>query len=245
MLWKTYAEFWELKLSDKGVLQMLYILDTADLEAIKHCSEFYPLSGVTTNPSIISKENTDFWQLVKDIRAIIGEDKILMVQTVQKEASKMVEEAKLLKKELGGEFYVKIPIGEEGLKATMELKKLGVGVLMTAIFTPTQALIAATAGASFVAPYVNRLDNIIADGCEVVAQIVEQFENYGMDCKVLAASFKNAEQVHKCAMYGCHAVTVSADILKNIISHPMTDAALEGFEKDWKNAYGDKTILDF
>lgn len=224
---------------------MIYILDTADIEAIKHCNEFYPLAGVTTNPSIISKENTEFWKLVKEIRSIIGEEKMLHVQTVQTKADKIVEEAKLLKKELGGELFVKIPIGEEGLKATMELKKLGIGVTMTAIFTPAQALIAAKAGASFVAPYVNRLDNIIGDGTEVVAQIVELLENYDLDCKVLAASFKNAEQVHKCALYGCHSVTVSADIMKTLISHPMTDAAIDGFEKDWKRVYGDKTILDF
>ena len=224
---------------------MIYILDTADLNAIKHCNEFYPLAGVTTNPSIISKENTDFWKLLKDIRAIIGEDKMLHVQTVQTEASKMVEEAKLLKSTLGGDFYVKVPIGEEGLKATMELKKLGIGVTMTAIFTPAQALMAAKAGASFVAPYVNRLDNILGDGTEVVAQIVEELEIHELDCKVLAASFKNAEQVHKCALAGCHSVTVTDDIMKNLISHPMTDAAIVGFEKDWKKAYGDKTILDF
>lgn len=224
---------------------MIYILDTADIEAIKHCNEFYPLAGVTTNPSIISKENTDFWKLVKKIRNIIGEEKMLHVQTVQTKADKIVEEAKLMKKELGGELFVKIPIGEEGLKATKELKKLGIGVTMTAIFTPAQALIAAKAGASFVAPYVNRLDNIIGDGTEVVAQIVELFDNYNLDCKVLAASFKNAEQVHKCALYGCHSVTVSADIMKTLISHPMTDAAIVGFEKDWKRVYGDKTILDF
>lgn len=224
---------------------MIYILDTADIEAIKHCNEFYPLAGVTTNPSIISKENTDFWKLVKEIRSIIGEEKMLHVQTVQTKADKIVEEAKLMKKELGGELFVKIPIGEEGLKATMELKKLGIGVTMTAIFTPAQALIAAKAGASFVAPYVNRLDNIIGDGTEVVAQIVELLENYDLDCKVLAASFKNAEQVHKCALYGCHSVTVSADIMKTLISHPMTDAAINGFDKDWKRVYGDKTILDF
>lgn len=224
---------------------MIYILDTADLTAIKHCNEFYPLAGVTTNPSIISKENTEFWGLVKEIRSIIGKDKMLHVQTVQTEASKMVEEAKLLKKELGGDFYVKIPIGEEGLKATKELKKLGIGVTMTAIFTPAQALMAAKAGASFVAPYVNRLDNILGDGTDVVAQIVEQLEIYGLDCKVLAASFKNAEQVHKCALAGCHSVTVTADVLKALITHPMTDAAIEGFEKDWNKAFGDKTILDF
>lgn len=224
---------------------MLYILDTADLNAIRHCNEFYPLAGVTTNPSIIAEEKADFWSLVKEIRGIIGDDKMLHVQTTQKTAKKIVEEAKLLKDTLRGEFYVKIPIGEEGLKATMMLKKLGIGVTVTAIFTPAQALLAAMAGASFVAPYVNRLDNILGDGTEVVAEIVKQFELYGLDCKVLAASFKNAEQVHRCASSGCHSVTVTEEILKTIVSHPMTDAAIQGFETEWASVYGDKTILDF
>jgi fructose-6-phosphate aldolase 2 len=224
---------------------MIYVLDTADLNAIKHCNEFYPLAGVTTNPSIIAKEKRDFWEIIKDIRNIIGPDKLLFAQTVQTEASKIVEEAVLMNEKSGGEFCVKIPICEEGLKATMELKKRCVKVLMTAIFTPAQALIAAKAGADYVAPYVNRLDNIIGDGCEVVAQIVEQFAIYDLPCQVLAASFKNAEQVHKCALAGCQCVTVTDDVLKAVITHPMTDAAIAGFEKDWKNVYGDKTILDF
>ncbi len=223
---------------------MLYILDTADLSAIKHCNEFYPLAGVTTNPSIIAEGKTDFWSQLESIRSIIGPDKMLHVQTVQKEASKMVEEAKLIKERIGGEIYIKIPICEEGLKATKELKKLGIGVTMTAIFTPQQALIAAMAGASFTAPYVNRLDNILGDGSEVAAQIVNLFNIYNLDCKVLVASFKNAEQVHKCALAGCDIVTVSDKILKALIDHPMTDAAVEGFEKDWKSVYGERTILD-
>ena len=224
---------------------MIYILDTADLAAIKHCNEFYPLSGVTTNPSIIAKEKGDFWQILKEIRGVIGNDKMLHVQTVQTTAKKMVEEAKLIKEKIGGDIYIKIPIGEEGLKAVPMITNLGIGVTMTAIFTPAQALMAAKAGADFVAPYVNRLDNILGDGTNVVAEIVQQFEIYGLDCKVLAASFKNAEQVHRCALCGCHSVTVSADVLKSLITHPMTDAAVEGFERDWKGVYGDKTILDF
>lgn len=224
---------------------MLYILDTADIEDIRHCNEFYPLAGVTTNPTIISREHADFWNLVKEIREIIGDDKMLHVQTTQKTAEGIIEEAKLLKEELGGVFYVKIPICEEGLKATMALKKMGIGVTMTAIFTPAQALIAAKAGADFVAPYVNRLDNIIADGCEVVKEIVRQLEIYNLNCKVLAASFRTAEQVHKCASAGCHSVTVSAKILKSLILNPMTDVAVRAFERDWEEAYGDKTILEF
>lgn len=224
---------------------MLFILDTADIEAIRHCNEFYPIAGVTTNPTIASKERKEFWGLVKGIREVIGDEKMLHIQTVQKTADKMIEEALLLKKEVGGNFYVKIPICEEGLKATKELKKLGVGVTITAIFTAPQALIAAKAGADFVAPYVNRLDNIIGDGTDVVSQIVEQLDHYKIDCKVLAASFRNAEQVHKCATYGCHSVTVTPKILNTIITHPMTDNALLDFEKDWKSVYGEKTILDF
>lgn len=223
---------------------MEYILDTADLAAIKHCNEFYPLSGVTTNPSIIAKENTDFWALVKNIRDIIGPDKLFFAQTVQTEASKIVEEACLMNEKSGGEFCVKIPICEEGLKATMELKKRGVKVLMTAIFTPAQALIAAKAGADYVAPYVNRLDNISADGVQVVADIVHMFDTFGLDCEVLAASFKNTMQLHNVALVGGHSATISLDILKAAISHPMTDAAIAGFEKDWKNVYGDKSVAD-
>ena len=224
---------------------MLYILDTANLSEIKYCNEYYPVSGVTTNPSIISKENTDFWKLVKEIRNIIGEDKMLHVQTIQKTAEKIVEEAKLLRDKIGGNFYAKIPISEEGLKATKMLKDLGFNVTMTAIFTPVQALIAAKAGADFVAPYVNRLDNIIGDGTDVVKQIVEEFKNYDIKCKVLAASFKNAEQVHQCAMAGCDSVTISPSLIKTVITHPMTDKAIFDFDKDWESVYGDKTILDF
>ena len=210
---------------------MEYILDTADIKAIKHCNEFYPLSGVTTNPSIIAKENRNFWDIVKEIRDIIGPDKTFFAQTVQKTADKIVEEAVLMNEKSGGDFCVKIPICEEGLKATMELKKLGIKVLMTAIFTPAQALIAAKAGADYVAPYVNRLDNIIGDGCEVVAQIVEQFAIYDLPCKVLAASFKNAEQVHKCALSGCQCVTVTDTLQDTHTDSPVSASRSEPYEK--------------
>ncbi len=223
---------------------MKYILDTANLEDIKHANEFYPICGVTTNPSLVAKEKKDFLELIKTIRSIIGEEKMLHVQTTATKAEDMVKEAKMLKETVGGEFYVKIPIGEEGLKATQMLKKEGIGVTMTAIFTPQQALIAAKAGANFVAPYVNRLDNISADGVQVVADIVHMFDTFGLDCEVLAASFKNTMQLHNVALVGGHSATISMDILKAAISHPMTDAAIAGFEKDWKNTYGDKSVAD-
>ena len=224
---------------------MEYLIDTGNIEQIKHCNEFYPIAGVTTNPTLVAKEGKDFWELIKEIRKIIGNDKELHVQTVQVKAEDMVKEAQLIKNTVGGKFFVKIPIGEEGLKATMMLKKLGIGVTMTAIFTPQQALLAAKAGASYVAPYVNRLDNILGNGVGVVADIAEEFSVHNLDCKVLAASFKNCQQIHDCALCGCHTVTISPDLFKAAISHPMTDAAVEGFSKDWKALYGDKTIVDF
>ncbi len=223
---------------------MIYILDTADLDAIRHYTEFYPIAGVTTNPSIIAKEKTDFLAHVKKIREIIGEDRMLCVQTLEKTAEGMVNDAVLLQEALGGRFYLKIPIGEAGLKATPIIKSKGIGVLMTAIFTPAQALMSAMAGADFVAPYVNRLDNIGGDGVGVVAEIVHQFEAYGTDCRVLAASFKNVQQVNDCASAGCHSVTLAPDLFKALISHPMTDAGIAGFEKDWAGVYGDKRICD-
>ncbi len=224
---------------------MEYLIDTANIETIRHCNEFYPLAGVTTNPTLIAREKSDFFTLIKDIRAILGPDKAMHVQTVQATAEKIVEEAKLLRDAVGGKFFVKIPISEEGLKATRMLRELGIGVTMTAIFIPTQAMMAAKAGASYVAPYVNRLDNVLGDGVRVVGEIVELFKTHGLNCRVLAASFTNCEQVHNCAMEGCHAVTVSREIFKASISHSMTDVAVAGFTRDWKDLYGDKTILDF
>ena len=175
---------------------MLYIVDTANVEKIRHCIEFFPIAGVTTNPTIISKEHTDFLGLIR------------------------------------------------GLKATMALHAAGYHVTETAIFTQQQALMAAMAGADFVAPYVNRLDNIISDGVNVVAEIVELFTQYKLSTRVLAASFKTAEQVHKISLVGGHAVTVNPDILETLVYHPLTMYAIDDFKADWESVYGKKTILD-
>lgn len=223
---------------------MIFILDTADLKAIKHANEFYPIEGVTTNPSIIAKENCDFKQRLLDIRNIIGEDKMLCVQTTSKIAEDIVEEAIALNKLVGGDFYIKVPMGEAGLKATMMLKREGIKVLMTAIFTPAQALLAAKAGAKLVAPYVNRLDMINGDGVSTVSDMVKILDHFGLDCKVLAASFKNVQQVSSLAVAGCHYATVSLDVLSACAKHPMTDLAITGFDSDWESVYGNLKVLD-
>lgn len=222
----------------------MYVIDTANLDDIKKCVEFYPVSGVTTNPTIISKEHTDFPRLIKNIRKIIGDDRMFHIQTTGTTAQDIVKEALLLHDYVGGNFYIKIPISPEGLKATMELKKRGVKVTETAIFTQQQAMLAAKAGADFVAPYVNRLDNIISDGVHVVEEIVQMFNAHDIHCQVLAASFKTVEQIHKIAMAGGHAVTISPQLFESLVYHPMTEYAIDDFNADWESVYGKKTILD-
>ncbi len=223
---------------------MLYIIDTAHIEEIKRCVEIYPVAGVTTNPTIISKEHTEFGPLIKTIRDIIGPDKMLHIQTTSSTCENIVKEAMALQSYVGGDFYVKIPVSAEGLKATKVLKKNGVKVTMTAIFTQQQALISALAGADFVAPYINRLDNIVSDGVHVVSEIVDIYKKYDIKTKVLAASFKNVEQVHKAALVGSHAVTINPDLFEKLIYHPLTYYAIDDFSKDWESVYGAAKVLD-
>ena len=223
---------------------MLYIIDSAHIELIKKCAEFYPIDGVTTNPTIISKEKTDFIKLIKEIRAIIGPDKMFHVQTTSVSCDDIVTEGLKLKDMLGDNFYLKIPVSPEGLKATMKLKEQGVGVTMTAIFTQQQALISAKAGADFVAPYINRLDNIVSDGVHVVAEIVDLFNKHNIKTKTLAASFKTVEQVHKVAMVGSHAITINPELFEKLVYHPLTLYAVDDFCADWESVYGDQKIID-
>ena len=221
---------------------MLFMVDSADLEGIRRCAEFFPIAGVTTNPTIISSAKTDFKKLLLEIRSIIGDDKMLHVQTTAHEAEDILKEAKMLKELVRGEFYIKIPITEEGLKAIRLCKAEGIGVTTTAIFTQQQALMAARAGADFVAPYINRLDNIVSDGVHVVEEIVEIFKMQNIKTKVLAASFKTVEQVHKISLTGAQSVTIAPDLFNMLIYHPLTMYAIDAFESDWENVYGKKTI---
>ena len=223
---------------------MQYIIDTAQLDAIKKCVEFYPIDGVTTNPTIISREHTDFTNLIRQIRDIIGPDLMFHIQTTESTADMIVKEAFALNEAVGGDFYIKIPVSPEGLKATMELTKMGIKVTMTAIFTQQQALISAKAGAAYVAPYINRLDSIVSDGVHVVEEIVQMFRIHDVKTKVLAASFKNVEQIHKVAMVGAHAVTINPDLYENLVYHPLTLYAVDDFSADWESVYGDKKILE-
>ncbi len=159
---------------------------------------------------------------------------MLHVQVVGSKTEEMIEEAIYLNEKIGGNLYIKIPVTEQGIKAMKELSKKGYKITATAIFTAQQALMAAKAGAEFVAPYVNRIDNLMADGIKVVSDIVSIFEIYNINSKVLAASFKNTEQIHNACLKGAHSVTVNEDLIKQLIYHPSTDLSVDNFIKDWK-----------
>jgi fructose-6-phosphate aldolase 2 len=222
---------------------MMYLLDTANIEQLRKCYNLFPVTGVTTNPSIIAKEKRNLRELFSDIVSIIGRDAMLHVQVMGTTSEEIVEEAKYLSGQISGNLYIKIPAVPQGIKAIKELSKLNMKTTATAIFTPQQALMAAAAGASFVAPYVNRLDNICGNGVEVLGEIMKFCKLYQLDTKVLAASFKNVEQVHKAALCGVHAVTVSAELMEQLLEHPLTWASVNSFKTDWEEVYGAEKLL--
>lgn len=217
---------------------MIYIADTANIEELKKLFYYFPLAGITTNPTIIAAAKRPMSKILPELVDLVG-DKMLHVQMISSKAVDMLREAKAYKSmfNLGDNYFAKIPVTMEGYKAMTMIKEAGINVTATAIFTQQQALVAARAGADWVAPYVNRLDNISSHGIEVVGNIVENFEHYGLDTKVLAASFKTVDQVHRVSMMGSHAATISYEILELLRSHPMTDMSVEWFERDAKDLY--------
>ncbi|WP_316860216.1 transaldolase family protein [uncultured Cohaesibacter sp.] len=224
---------------------MIYFLDTADVKAIARCVDLYPVSGVTTNPSLIARENRPLGDILKDIRNVIGPDKMIHAQVLGADAETMIDEAQRLRDAVGNGFHVKIPVTAQGMKAIQTVASLGIPVTATAIVTAEQALMAAIAGASFTAPYVNRLDNICGDGVKVVSEIAHLFKSYTLDAKLLTASFKNVQQIHDVAMAGAHSATLPPELLELLIVHPLTDSGVSRFVSDWEGVYGKgATILD-
>ncbi|NLI72950.1 MAG: fructose-6-phosphate aldolase [Bacteroidales bacterium] len=217
---------------------MIYLADTANLDEIKELFKYLPMEGVTTNPSIVKSAEKPLSVIIPELQKCIG-NKMLHLQIISEKAEDILREAKHYRDyfDLKENFYVKIPVTKEGYKAIAMVKEAGMNVTATAIFTQQQAFLAANAGADFVAPYVNRLDNISSHGIDVVADIVKGFNIGGIKSKVLAASFKNVDQVYRVSMVGCHAVTASYDVLMAIASHPMTDKSVEDFIKDSKKYY--------
>ena len=206
---------------------------------------YYPVDGVTTNPSILAKEGKNPYEVLKAIREFIGGTAELHVQVVSLEAEGMVKEAHRIQEELGLSTYVKIPVTREGLKAMKTLTAEGVNITATAIYTQMQAYLAGKAGAHYAAPYVNRIDNLGADGVKVAKEIHDIFKKNGLKTEVLAASFKNSQQVLELAKYGVGASTISPDIIEGLIKLDAVTCAVAAFTKDFEGLCGEgKTMLN-
>ena len=217
---------------------MIYMLDTANVEEIKKAINLYPIQAVTTNPSIIAKENKDFFEILKEIREVVGNDVTIHAQVIGKTAEEMISEAREIRKSVAGSLYIKIPATTQGIKAIRILSAENFNLTATAIITPQQALMAATAGAEFLAPYINRIDNICGDGVKVVEDIIRLLEVTGNEkAKVVGASFKSVNQVHQTILAGAKAITVNLDILEKLVYHPLTEISIENFILDWEKAY--------
>jgi fructose-6-phosphate aldolase 2 len=224
---------------------MKILLDTADIKTIEEILPYFPISGFTTNPSILAKESGDIKQTLLKLRKLAEDKMMVHLQVTAASVDGIVEQAKRLKDFMGENFYAKIPITPEGLRAISICKSAGINCTVTAIFTPMQALTAGLVGADYVAPYVDRLDNITSHGVYVVKEIMELFKLYHLDTQVLAASFKNVQQVYDVASAGAHASTINGEICRKLLFHPYTDKSLEDFTFDWKQKFGNAEITDF
>ena len=212
---------------------MKLIIDDANLANIQRLYEYYPVDGVTTNPSILAKSGGEPFKVLKAIREFIGEDE-LHVQTVATVSAGIVEDAHRILKELGDDTYIKIPSVPEGFKAMKLLQAEGVRITATAIYTPMQAYLAGKSGALYAAPYVNRIDNMGFNGVETAKAIHDIYVKNGMQTQVLAASFKNSQQVLELCRYGVGAVTVAPDIMEGLTKNMAIDAAVAAFTADFE-----------
>lgn len=210
---------------------MQIFLDTANLDHIREAASWGIIDGITTNPSLVSKEKMKFEDLIKEICRIVPGP--VSVECVSTEAKAIIKEAKKLAK-MSENVVVKVPINVEGLKAIKALAMEGIDVNTTLIFSPSQALLAAKAGARYVSPFVGRLDDISHDGLELVDQILTIFNNYGFETEVIVASIRHPLHVVEAALIGADIATLPFSSLEKLVKHPLTDIGIERFLNDWK-----------
>lgn len=224
---------------------MTLLIDDADIERIKALCRLYPIDGVTTNPSILAKCGRPPYDALRDIREFIGIRAQLHVQVVSTTAEAMVEEGRKIERILGNNTYIKIPTVPEGLRAMQILSSEGYHITATAMYTPMQAYLAAKAGAEYAAPYVNRIDNLGNDGVQTTKRMHDIYVNNGTKTKILAAGFKNSQQVQELCEYGVSCVTVASDVIENFIKNACVTSAVEDFVADFEKLCGKgKTMLN-
>ncbi len=212
---------------------MKFFIDTANINEIREAASMGMVDGVTTNPSLIAKEGRDFKEIIADICAIV--DGPISAEVISLDTEGMVREARELVT-IHKNIVIKVPMTIDGLKATRMLSDEGIKTNVTLIFSPLQALMAAKAGATYVSPFVGRLDDLAQDGLVLVEQIVTLFENYGFSTEVIVASVRNPLHVLDSALMGAHIATIPFDVLKKLAGHPMTDKGIKAFMDDWNKA---------
>jgi transaldolase len=210
---------------------MKFFLDTANVKQIKEAADWGMLDGVTTNPSLVAKENAKFEDLIKEICDIVQGP--VSVESVSIKAEDIIVESKKLAS-LADNIVVKIPICLEGLKATKVLAQEGIHVNTTLIFSSMQALLAAKAGTRYVSPFVGRLDDISHEGMNLVEEILTIYDNYGMDTEIIVASIRHPLHVVEAAMIGADIATIPFGVIEKLVKHPLTDIGMDKFLRDWK-----------
>jgi len=210
---------------------MKFFIDTANIEEIRKGLEMGLVDGVTTNPTLLSKEKKDPQQVIEEILKMV--EGPVNLEVIAKNADGMCEEARKLTS-LGDNVVVKIPMTEEGIKAVRTLSLEGIKTNVTLIFQPVQALIAAKAGAAYVSPFIGRLDDIASRGMSIIDEICKIFFNYGFETEVIVASIRNPVHVLDAALIGADIATIPFNVLKQLMNHPLTDIGLERFLKDWQ-----------
>ncbi len=224
---------------------MKLCIDDANVEKIRRIYESFPVDGVSTNPSILAKAGRPPYEVLREIRSIVGAEGELFVQAVSLNAETMLEEARRIVRELGDTTLVKIPCIPEGFKAMALLRGEGIRFIGTAIYTPMQGFLAAKCGAEYAAPYINRIDNLGFDGVQVAKDIHDAITRSGLDSGLLAASFKNSQQVLELTKYGVKAVTVAPDVIEGLVKNAAIDAAIAKFISDFQGVAGEgRTMAD-
>ena len=214
---------------------MRFFLDTANIEHIKEANEMGVICGVTTNPSLVAKEGRDFKDVIKEITEIV--DGPISGEVISEDAAGMIKEGREIAA-IHKNMIVKIPMTAEGLKATKVLSKEGIKTNVTLIFSATQALLAANAGATYVSPFLGRIDDISMDGMELVRNIADIFAIHGIETEIIAASVRNPIHVIQAAEAGADISTIPYNLVMQMIKHPLTDQGLEKFKADWAAAFG-------
>jgi len=210
---------------------MKFFLDTANIDEIRHAVEYGLIDGVTTNPSLVSKEGRPFKDIILEITKIV--DGPISAEVVSTDAAGMLKEAYELAK-LHENIVVKIPMIKEGMKALKQLSKDGVKTNVTLIFNSNQALIAAKLGATYVSPFVGRFDDISEVGMDLIGDLVQIFENYAFSTEILVASCRNPLHIRESALLGADVATMPFKVLEQLMNHPLTDIGLDRFLKDWE-----------